>query len=68
MPRKPAQEKDSLTKKIEKMYHNYGIDTSNMSDEEFERMREQYLDKGKDIDADLRESERFKERFADDIV
>ena len=68
MNRKPAQEKDALTKKIEKMYQNYGIDTSSMSDEEFERMKEQYLIKGKDINSDLKESEKFKERFVNDIV
>ena len=68
MSRKQKEERDPLSKKIEKMYHNYGIDTSDMSDEEFQRMKDQYLAKKQNLDHDLRESEKFKERFADDIV
>jgi hypothetical protein len=66
--RKHYQEKDALSKKIEKMYQNYGLDTSNMTDDEFERMKSQYINNGKNIDVDLKESEKFKERFANDIV
>ena len=66
--KKAPSEQDSFYKKIEKMYHNYGIDTSNMSEEEFERIKVQYLSSGKSIEQDIKNSEKFKEQFADDIV
>jgi hypothetical protein len=68
MINKNKDDTDSLKKKLEKIYKNYGLDTSNMSDDEFERMREFYCQNGKDIDEDLKESERHKDRFVDDIV
>jgi len=68
MSRKAPQEKSGLAKKIESMYQNYGIDTSNMSDEEFDRICDLYRRQKEDIDADLKKSEEFKERFEDDIV
>jgi len=65
---KPRAEKDSISKKLEKMYQNYGINTSDMSDDEFDRIKESYLKEGKDLDDDLKKSEQFKERFENDIV
>lgn len=62
------REKDALTKKIEKLYHNYGIDTSNMSEEELGRLKARYSRPDEDINKDLRASEKFKDRFANDIV
>lgn len=66
--RKNSPERDTLSRKIEKMYQNYGLDTSNMSEDEFDRMKQSYLDDLGDIDSDLRASEQHKERFANDIV
>lgn len=66
--KKNQPEKDAITKKIEKLYQNYGIDVSEMDDEEFERLRSSYRNRGKDIDKDLESSEKFKDRFIDDIV
>ena len=66
--KKDTKEKDPLIKKIERLYHNYGLDTTNMADEEFERILKLYKKKGKDIDGDLRASEQYKDRFANDIV
>jgi len=68
MKRHGAIDRDNLSKKIEKMYRNYGIDTSDMTEDEFSRMKKLYLDGGKSIDKDLKDSEQYKERFADDIV
>ena len=59
---------EAFVKKLEQMYQNYGIDTSNMSDDEFERLRKMYRRKGRDIDKDLKDSEKFKDRFENDIV
>lgn len=68
MSRKPSQEKSPLAKKIEKMYQNYGINTADMSDEEFERICDLYRKHRRDIDVDLKKSEKHKDRFEDDIV
>lgn len=59
---------DILTKKILKMYKNYGLDVSNMSDEEISRIREKYEKVGSSIDKDLKESERFSDKFSDNIL
>jgi hypothetical protein len=60
---------DSTTKKLIKMYKNYGIDISNMSDEEFERMRQLYeRNRNVDIDSDLVDSEQHSDTYSDDIL
>lgn len=59
---------DSLTRKILKIYKNYGLDVSNVSDEEISRIRKSYEKLAKDIDADLKESEIFSGKFADNII
>jgi len=66
--KKKIKHKDSITKKIQKMYSNYGMDTSGMSDDEFQRIREMYLSLKKDIDSDLKNSEKFKDVFSEDIL
>lgn len=63
-----TKDKDAFLKKLEKMYHNYGIDTSNMAEDEFDRLRELYSQKGKSIDDDLLASEKYIERFEGDIL
>ena len=67
-PGKNKREKSEFCKKIEELYHNYGIDTSNMTDEEFEDIERAYSQMGKDLDADLLESEKHRDKFADDII
>jgi hypothetical protein len=62
------EELDPVTKKIIKMYENYGMDVSNMSEEEFERIKSLYKTMKKDIDKDLRDSEKYKGSFGDDIM
>jgi hypothetical protein len=63
------EETDPVIRKITKMYENYGMDISNMSEEEFERIKQLYRNTNKaDLDADLKKSEKFKDRFADDIM
>ena len=39
-----------------------------MTDDEFERMKNAYVERGCNIDADLKVSEKHKERFSNDIV
>jgi hypothetical protein len=60
--------RDAFVKKIEKLYQNYGIDISEMDEDELERLRNSYEHPGKDIDQDLKKSEQFKDKFIDDIV
>ena len=59
---------DPVVKKIIKMYENYGIDVSNISEEEFDRIKNLYKSTKKDINSDLKNSEKFKGRFDDDII
>lgn len=55
-------------KKIKKIYENYGINTSDMSDEELDRLYHQYSKKNKSIDDDLRQSEKCSSQFGDDVI
>lgn len=66
MKKKISEDKDEIIKKLERLYQNYGIDTSNMDDIEWERLRKQY--KNKDLDFDLKESEKYREKFSEDLV
>lgn len=62
------QEIGPIIKKIMKMYENYGIDVSNMAEEEFERIKDLYKQSQKDLDADLKKSEKYKGLFDEDIM
>lgn len=68
--KKDDDSKDIVTKKIIKMYQNYGIDVADMSDEEFNRIKESYTNpKTKsNIDTDLKKSEQFIEIYKEDII
>lgn len=57
-----------ICKKVAEIYHNYGIDTSNMEDSELESIAEMYYSMGRDIDADLKESEKHKDKFGEDLI
>ena len=59
---------DTLTRKIMKLYKNYGLDVSNMSDEEIIRIKEEYKKQNSNIDKDLKESEKYSDRFVDNIL
>lgn len=61
------KEKSPYLRKIEQLYQNYGIDTSNMDEEEFTRLINMYKN-GRDLDADLRESEKHKDKFSEDLI
>jgi hypothetical protein len=65
---KRKRERNNFCKKLEELYHNYGIDTSNMDEEEFQSIYDLYNTTGRDIDQDLRESEKHKDKFAEDII
>lgn len=68
MSKKGQKEKDDLTRKIERLYQNYGIDTSNMEEDELDRLKSSYKKKAKSIDEDLKKSEIHKDKYTDDIV
>ena len=59
---------DSLARKIIKMYANYGMDTTGMAEDELERLKEIYSDGKSNIDADLKQSEKYAGKFVDDIL
>lgn len=70
LSKKNGEKKDGVTKKIIKIYQNYGIDISDMSDEEFERIKKSYTNPKSelDLDSDLEKSEKYIERFREDII
>ena len=59
---------DAIAKKILKLYANYGLDTSGMSEEELARLVEQYKVSTSDIAADLKESEKHSDAYSDNII
>lgn len=62
------KEEDLIIKKIKKMYENYGISTMDMLEDEFERLKWEYLAEGKNINKDLKESKKFKDQFKDSVI
>lgn len=52
-------------KKIRKLYENYGINTSDMSDDELDRLYHQYKEKKGELEKDLKESEKWAKVFKD---
>lgn len=58
---------DSLTKKIIRLYKNYGLNIANMSEDELLRIKKKYLKSGK-IDDDLKLSEKYIDKFSEDIL
>lgn len=59
---------ESAIRKIKKIYENYGINTTDMSEEELDRLYQQYMSSGKSLDDDLKESEKFSSLFEEDII
>jgi len=67
--KKRNENPDKYIVKIKEMYKNYGIDVSDMSDEEFIRIKEQYLSKLRgDLDQDLEASRKHFEALSKDII
>lgn len=59
---------EAAIKKIKKIYENYGINTNDMSEDELNRLYRQYVSTGKNLDEDLKESEKFSSVFEEDII
>lgn len=57
------KDKDALSKKIEKLYRNYGIDISEIEEDELERLKEAYSNGKSSIDNDLKNSEQHRDKF-----
>lgn len=70
MSKKNGEKKDDITKKIIKIYQNYGIDIADMSDEEFDRIKKSYINPENELnlDVDLEKSEKYIEKFKEDII
>lgn len=67
-PKKKTTKIDPDIKKIKKLYENYGINTTDMSEEEFERLVQQYRAQGKSLEKDLKESEKYSSIFGDEDI
>jgi hypothetical protein len=66
---KKSNPEDAIIKKIKQLYSNYGIDISDMSDDEFSRIKDQYLEKKVGaLDDDLKASEKYIPDFAEKII
>lgn len=61
-------ENDPIVKKIIKIYENYGMDISNMSEEEFERLRSKYVGNKAQLNQDVKNSEKYRGKFTDDVL
>lgn len=73
MPRKKAAKSkgpkyEAMVKKIKKMYENYGLNTSDMPEDEWDRLYKAYSSPKKNIDQDLKESEKVANMFGDDDI
>jgi uncharacterized membrane protein len=59
---------DSIKAKLDKIYHNYGIYTSEMTDEEYNRLISYYIDNPKELDVDYKKSVKYAEQFPEEKV
>ncbi len=66
--KKKTTKYDLEVRKIKKIYQNYGINTDDMSDDEFERLYQAYQDKKSDIENDIKKSEEHSSKFNDDEI
>lgn len=67
-PPKKKRGNTHIQDKIERLYTNYGIDTSTMGEEEFDRLVEEYSRKPENLEADLQKSEEYKDKFSEDLI
>jgi len=66
---KKNEPKDDVVEKIKEMYMNYGIDISDMSDEEFLRIKDKYTRRPEgSLDSDLKESRKYILTFSEEII
>jgi len=55
-----------IRKSIRDIYNNYGIDVSDMGEDEFGRLIKQYLSGESDLERDLEESMAHTDKYADE--
>jgi len=55
-----------IKKSIRDIYNNYGIDVSDMGEDEFGRLIGQYLSGESDLEKDLEESMAHADKYADE--
>jgi hypothetical protein len=70
MKKKNSDEpKDPIIEMLKEMYTNYGIDISNMSEDEFARLKAKYAQKPPgSLRADLEASKQYLPIFEEDII
>ena len=68
MSKVPDKVVKKLRKSIKDLYNNYGIDVSDMSDDEFGRLIKQYLSGQSNIDKDLEESQKYADKYDDESL
>jgi len=61
-------EVENVKKKVDKIYANYGIDSSGMEDGDLSVVYRYYLDKKGRLDKDYEESKRYAGRFDEDDI
>lgn len=67
-PQKKDPRYESDIKKIKKIYENYGIDTSDMSEEELDRIYHEYKRNGRSIEGDVKESDKYSSILNEDDI
>lgn len=64
----PEEKKEPLVRKILKLYENYGLDISDMDEDELNRLVELYKSGVSNIDKDLKKSSKHAGKFENDIL
>ena len=60
--------KRSLKEKVKRLYSHYGIDVTEMEDDEYIRILDSYKNNAEKLDADLKKSEKLQKLFSDDDI
>lgn len=59
---------EKVKKKVRKMYRNYGINVSEITDDEFNRVSEYYFNNVKELEVDYKKSTKHQDLYADEEV
>ena len=59
---------DAVKRKVDRIYDNYGIDSSGMEDGDLSTVYRYYYDRPSELDRDYKESQAYTGRFDDEEI
>jgi len=59
---------ERLKKKVNRIYENYGIDSSGMDDGDLSTVYRYYLERQDELESDYKESQLYADKFDDDDI